>query len=515
MKSTTFTLLIVLLSLQGFSQNVLISDTLDPNEPSIIIDPKNPNILIAGANLDNYYISKDTGHTWSVSQIASSYGVWGDPVVAVDTNSDFYFFHLANMPGGNWIDRIVCQKSTDTATSWSDGTYTGLNGTKAQDKQWCAIDRNKNYMYLTWTQFDAYGSDLPADSSNILFSKSTDGGINWTSPLRINQIAGNCTDRDTTVEGAVPCIGPNGEIYVAWAGKDGIYFDKSTDEGANWLANDIHADSMPGGWDFNMPGIYRCNGLPVTACDISGGQHNGTIYINWADQRNGVNNTDIWLSKSTNGGNTWSAPIKVNDDTTQTHQFFTWMTIDQTTGYLYFVFYDRRAYNDSRTDVYMAISKDGGATFTNKKISDSPFVPDAGIFFGDYTNIIAHNNIVRPIWTRLNNGQLSIWTDITPMGSDSIINSINKPGGHLTATNYPNPASDLTYVSFKLHEPTKVSLIMYDMQGREVMRLLDNTIQDYGKHIIPISVKGLKPGSYVCKLLAQNEQKALRVIVVE
>lgn len=515
MNKTLFACIIIFTSQFMVAQNVTISSANSPNEPSIMIDPKNPHILVVGANLDNYYISKDTGRTWNVNQLSSSFGVWGDPVIAVDTNSHFYFFHLANMQGANWIDRIVCQKSTDSATTWSDGTYTGLNGTKAQDKQWCAIDRNKNYMYLTWTQFDAYGSDLPSDSSNILFSKSVDGGLSWTAPLRINQIAGDCNDRDTTVEGAVPCIGTNGEIYVAWAGAGGIYFDKSTDEGNNWLANDILVDPMPTGWDMHVPGMYRCNGLPVTACDISGGPNNGTIYINWTDQRNGANNTDVWLSKSTDGGNTWSSPARVNNDLTQTHQFFSWMTIDQTTGYLYFVFYDRRAYTDNRTDVYMAISKDGGTTFTNKKISESPFVPDEGIFFGDYTNIVAHNNIVRPIWTRLSNGVLSIWTDVTPINADSAVSINNEPGADFTATNYPNPSSDVTYVSFKLHEPTKVSLVMYDMQGREVIRLLDNTIQDYGKHIIPISLKGLKAGSYVCKLQSQNEQKALRVIVVE
>ena len=75
-----------------------------------------------------------------MNTLTSSYGVWGDPVIDVDNLGNFYFFHLSNIPDQK-IDRIVCQKSTDKGNSWSDGTFTGLNGTKNQDKQWSVIDR--------------------------------------------------------------------------------------------------------------------------------------------------------------------------------------------------------------------------------------------------------------------------------------------------------------------------------------------------------------------------------------
>ncbi len=116
----------VCLSILSQAQNVLISDQNDPNEPCIVIDPKQPNVLIVGANLDNYYVSTDTGNTWTVNQLTSGFGVWGDPVLVVDTQSAYYFFHLSNTPGGNWIDRMVCQKSTDNGSTWSNGSYTGL-----------------------------------------------------------------------------------------------------------------------------------------------------------------------------------------------------------------------------------------------------------------------------------------------------------------------------------------------------------------------------------------------------
>ncbi|MEZ5146518.1 MAG: sialidase family protein [Bacteroidales bacterium] len=67
--------------------------------------------------------------------------------------------------------------------------------------------------------------------------------------------------------------------------------------------------------------INRCNGLPITVCDLSGGPNNGTIYINWSDQSNGEDDTDVWVVKSTDGGDTWSEPMRVNDDPPGKQQF--------------------------------------------------------------------------------------------------------------------------------------------------------------------------------------------------
>lgn len=102
----------------------------------------------------------------------------------------------------------------------------------------------------------------------------------------------------------------------------------------------------------------------------------------------------------------------VNNDTGTSHQFFNWMTIDQSNGYIYVVFYDRRAYTDNFTDVCLAISSDGGSTFDNVQISETPFLPEASTFMGDYTNIAAVDGIIRPIWTRLDSSRLSVWTAI-------------------------------------------------------------------------------------------------------
>ncbi|MBK9248686.1 MAG: T9SS type A sorting domain-containing protein [Ignavibacteria bacterium] len=503
---------------QLFAQNVMISNKDFPHEPSIMISPKHPGTIIAGSNIDNYHISTDTGRTWTSKKLTSSYGVWGDPIIAVDTTGSFYFFHLSNPPKGIWIDRIVCQKTTDNGSSWNDGTFMGRNGTKAQDKESCAIDIRNNNLYLTWTQFDKYGSKSTADSSTILFSKSTDGGESWSNPLRLNSIAGDCIDNDNTVEGATPACGPNGELYVSWAGPLGLVFNKSLDQGQSWLPQEKIVDPFPDGWYYDIPGIQRANGLPFTVCDVSQSPYRGTIYINWSDQRNGVENTDIWIIKSTDHGDTWSAPIKVNDDASNRHQFFTSMTIDQTTGHLYCLFYDRRNYSGDSTDVYLAISIDGGNTWANRKVSQSPFVPNPDVFFGDYTGITAHDGIVRPIWTRLHFGAMSIWTDLRHH-NDYITSSVplSEFPESFSFENYPNPSDEFVFVSFKLRSQATVNLKVYDVHGNIVSSIISNESRSYGKYVEKINVKKLNipSGMYMLSLSIDGEVKTAKQFFIK
>lgn len=394
------------------------TDPMGPCEPTICVNPKNPKNIVAGAILDRYYWSEDGGLTWQSNKLESTSGVFGDPVLIADWSGNFYYSHLSDPEKGGWssprlLDRIVIQKSTNGGKTFDDGSWCGLRHPKDQDKQWMVADPKTGHLLCTWTEFDKYDSrDTAKDHSRILFSKSTDGGKNWSEALAISRFEGDCLDDDNTTEGAVPAFGPNGEVYVAWAWNNRIWFDRSLDGGKTWLANDIRIADQPGGWSFDIPGITRCNGMPVLVCDLSNGPNRGALYVNWADQRNGEKDTDIWLAQSTDGGKTWSQPVRVNDDGKGNQQFLSWLAIDQTTGYLYVVFYDRRAHDEKRTDVYVAVSQNGGKSFKNLKISESPFEPFSLVFFGDYNHISAHNGVVRPIWTRMDRGILSVWTAI-------------------------------------------------------------------------------------------------------
>jgi hypothetical protein len=503
---------------QSFSQhpNVLISTSHYPNEPSISINPGNTNQLVAASNMENFYISSDGGLTWTEGILESPWGVNGDPCIVCDTAGNFYFFHLSDPPGGgNWLDRIVCQKLPSGSTQWSPGSYTYHLAGKHQDKEWAFVNPLNNEIYATWTQFDQYGSSDPQDSTLILFSKSSDGGESWYGMRRLSQHGGNCLDGDSTVEGAVPAVGPDNEIYVSWSSPQGIYFDRSLDGGNTWLDQDIFVCSQPGGWDFDIPGIARCNGFPVTCCDMSNSPYRGNIYINFSDQRNGDTDTDIWLIKSSDGGNTWSTLKRVNDDPPGKHQFFTWMTIDQTNGYLYFVFYDRRNHSYENTDVYMAVSKDGGETFTNFKVSESPFLPEPTIFFGDYTNITAHNNVIRPIWTRLHNDNLSIYTAIVDPTAVGIQEDITSPFA-ITEV-YPNPFEYCTHLSYKIVQNCHITIKIMNSLGKEIITLMDNEEKTTGRYIETFNSEQyqLTPGVYFFQLTSDASLEKRQMILIE
>jgi hypothetical protein len=412
--SRTFLILFLIsvcstLSSQELSlRNVKIAGYSNPNEPSISIHPKKPKLMAVGVNLNRVYISRNGGRKWKGRSMESDFGVWGDPVMHFNSNGRLFYFHLANPKIGNWIDRIVCQYSDDKGKSWTPGSFTGLDGKKAQDKHWVTSDGNK--LYLTWTQFDKYGSKEPDHYSNIHFSMSEDGGDSWSPAKRINEVSGDCIDSSNTTEGAVPALGLNGEIYVSWVGPAGLRFDRSTDGGKTWLEEDIEIDPEYLEWNYSIPGIYRCNGMPITLVDRSQGPNRGTIYVCWSDQRNGKDDTDIFMAKSKDGGNSWSAPKRINDDPAGKHQFMCWMTIHPETGDLYTVFYDRRNMEGNETQVYLAYSRDGGERFTNLRISEESFTPNELQFFGDYTNIAVSKNYLRPVWARMDKVATSVWT---------------------------------------------------------------------------------------------------------
>ncbi len=378
-------------------------------EPSIAIHPKKPKIMIAGTVLNGYYYSKNGGKRWKSKSLESPYGVYGDPVLVFDTIGRPYYFHLSSYTETSHLDRIICQSADNVCGQFNEGTFPKPNGTKVQDKHWIVVNPKTNDLYMTWTQFDAYNSADSKDSSIIVFSKSSDQGKTWSDPLRISKFGGDCLDDDETVEGAVPAVGPNGELYVTWAGPKGLLMQKSLDGGDTWLSEEVQLGKQWGGWTLEIPGMDRANGLPVLKCDLSNGQNRGTLYLNWCDQRNGEENTDVFIMKSTDGGATWSEAIKVNQDDSQKHQFYTWMDVDQSSGYIYFVYYDRRNHSDNQTDVYMSVSKDGGKTFIDTKLSKTPFTPSEDVFFGDYLNIAAVNGVIRPIWPRMDDDLITLW----------------------------------------------------------------------------------------------------------
>ncbi len=380
--------------------------------PSIAINKLNPLNIVVGIAPDLIVTTPDKGATWSQSTLSSPFGAYGDPIIVSSPKGNLFHFGLADpdkkAAGDGWLDRIICQESIDAGKTWNEISFLGNNPPTDQYRPWPAVHPRKNLMCMTWTQFDTFGNKDPNCQSTILFSKSLNGK-RWSKPVQVSESPGGCLDDGLAAEGAVPAIGSDGKIYVAWANRGNVYFDRSFDEGTTWLQSDLLIAKQEGGWAMTIPGLKNCNGLPMLAIDNGAGRFHGELYLVWADQKNGKDDTDIWLIRSLNRGDYWSKPVKINKDSSRTHQYLPRITVDPTNGHVYIVYYDRRNYQDSQTDVYLAYSTDGGNSFNEVKISESPFTPNSESFFGDYTNIDAFAGIITPTWTRADNGLTSIW----------------------------------------------------------------------------------------------------------
>lgn len=397
---------------------------IQPAEVSIAINPTNPNNIIGVSfqyanpgGVSNFaYVTTDGGKTWKTMATKNVKGITqGDDVITFDASGAAHHAFIAfagiRVPRPRRaVTGIIVNSTRDGGTSWEEpvpaidhlNSVTPFEDKPAITTDMSADSRFKNSIYLAWTRFDEYQGDgfkgtEPDCKSHIFFTASRDGGKTFAMPFRISDSTGDCADSDNTLEGAVPATGVNGEVYVVWAGPKGLYFDKSLDGGLTFGKDKIIAE-MPGGWDIEMEGIERSNGMPVTKVDISQSPHRGTIYVNWIDQRNG--DTDVFLMASKDGGQSWSQPLRVNDDQVKNGkaQFFTWMAVDPVDGAINIVFYDRRDYSGTKTALTLARSIDGGKTFVNHKVNLAPFECHKEVFFGDYIGIDAYGGLVTPIF---------------------------------------------------------------------------------------------------------------------
>jgi hypothetical protein len=380
----------------------------NPNETTIVINPKSPNFVTGASNINILYLSSDSGKTWTETTATTSLGIYGDPVLINDKNGKIYFAHLSKnlrKTGYNSLDKIVVQFSEDYGKTFSDGVGIGFNQDKMQDKPWMSLDEFDGSpfygnLYISWTEFDKYGSKDPKDSSRIRFSRSSDGGKTFSEAITVSDKTGDCLDSDNTPEGVTTAALPDGTICITWSAFGSIWMDRSTDGGKTW-GKDQAIASQVGGWDMDIEHIYRSNGFPFLVSDRSGGPHLGRLYMLWGDKRLG--DADVWHIYSDDAGNTWSSPIRVHKDAESNgkDQFLGHIAVDPSSGYIYTIFYDRRhSANNVFMDTYLAWSEDGGQSFRNKRLTAHSFAPPGTkIFFGDYIGIAAQQNLIVPLWT--------------------------------------------------------------------------------------------------------------------
>lgn len=367
--------------------------TKNPNETSIALHPVKNGFLVGGSNVDNIYWSANGAKSWNHLRATSALGIYGDPILHyADTN--LFFAHLSKTKGkkyGDWFDRIVVQQ-IHSIEPWQETSYSvGFNNGKMQDKPWLSSDHHSSYsgsVYVSWTEFDEYDSEDEEDRSRIRFSAYRLDIDSFSTAITVSDTTGGCVDDDNTLEGATTAVGKNGTIYMAWSGFEKIYFDKSLDGGKTWGADKIVAD-QPEGWDMAMPNIFRANGMPFLACDTQ----TNLLFLVWADEQNG--NADIWLKTSKDGGETWSKRIKINQDSTLSHQYFPNIAYHQPSHTLYVAWWDQR--NSPRNlfyDIYTATYSPQTGVQEFRITPKSIPLPGKEFFYGDYIDVdVNHSSI--------------------------------------------------------------------------------------------------------------------------
>ena len=389
----------------------IVPTTGNQTELSATIWKSNPNYVFVGANSDpgqGYYFTTNGGTSWSGGDLLpGSVAISSDPACVFDNTGRLYFNYFDNA--------MICDRSTNGGSNWL-GRVTVPS--TSFDKNHMAVDDNPaspyyGRVYVVWANF------TPSSPPTVI-SYSTNNGVSFSAMQQIGSPLSGHYEQGCNVQ-----IAPNGDVYCIWAcpssgvlTEDFIGFTKSTNGGVTWSSiSYIDINGIRGNI---LSTNIRVNSFPSMAVDRSGGSKNGYIYITWT-QKNlapAGSDADIVFCYSSNGGNNWSAPVRVNDDPINNgkQQFFPWMTVDQTNGNISIVFYDTRDVSSADScHTYVAYSQNGGSSFTNIKVSDmaqrpAPLSGYATGYYGDYIAITAHNNVIWPFWMDKRVGPAQVYT---------------------------------------------------------------------------------------------------------
>jgi len=413
--------------------NVDVSNECGPqSETYITLNPASSKSLAAGSNEIfrdpmRGYFSTDSGSTWGAVDVPLPPPLQGtndtrfgsDPSLVFDSRGNlFYSYIVVYFGAGNGVDgsQMAVARSTDGGKSYPQLTLFGFQSgsNHFNDKPMITADAIpaspfRDRVYVAW---DA-ASGGNATDGGIRLARSSDAGATF-SVARVDNPSGPGQGI-----GAVPFVGPNGEVYVAWNDYKNnlIAFNRSLDGGVTWDAQRTLSQKTAA-FDVGIPAELFRRALVYPACDAdrSSGAHRGRLYCSWMDLTPaGV--TDILVSFSDDRGSTWTAPQPVTDQLTQlVDRFNHWLAVDPVTGDVNLSFYDTR--NDTTgsrfmTDTFFTQSVDGGVTFRSPNVRASSVSSNEhdcnGIFpcsaidyfnqQGDYEGLASRGGVSHPIWT--------------------------------------------------------------------------------------------------------------------
>jgi hypothetical protein len=441
------------------------SDLSAPHpETSIAVNPTNPLNLIGSAgdyqivyNSSGQFVSStgysrahvtfDGGQTWTNFTVpfnTNLYTLTGDPGVAFDADGTAYFSTLGSTilaNGQRTPEDIQVAHSVNGGQSWSvpvrvaagSGTATGAE--IDNDKPYIAAWGHGNAI-VTWTEF-IYGSNHSFEASPIFASLTHDGGNTWTAPLQISpQKLGFQANQFS-----VPVMAADGSLYVAFINLEQPSFENARDQYLVVKVDPVTgkavrdpvkvADLVDGREDYPVnvdnrttyqDSEFRTDSDGNITADPTNALH---LVVVWSDMRNSTlpaptdpyqakTNSDIIMSQSLDGGNTWSAPtaLAIPHD-----QFMPWGAYNAR-GQLQIGFFDR-SYDPANHKYGYTLASEttpGSLNFTEQQVTTAlsdptqgdaaffavtvnPNFPHATTFIGDYGNIAISPNGVAAFWT--------------------------------------------------------------------------------------------------------------------
>ena len=360
------------------------------NEPSISVDPTNGSKMVIGWRQFNsvtsnfrqggYGYTSNGGTTWTFPGVLENNVFRSDPVLGCDDTGRFLYLSLL--------------QSFDV-TMWRSlnggQNFTNIGPAKGGDKQWFVIDNNAastghGFQYQFWDNASPFAPNE--------FSRSTDGGFTWMNPITI----------PNAPQWGTPDVDSNGNLFFGgvttsltqfWclrstnAKNGGVTptFDQSTQVNMGGVID--YFDTI------NPEGLI---GQVFLAADRSGTSSNNNVYMLASVQPTGFSTgSDVMFVRSTNGGQTFSAPHRINDDPIN-HSKWHWMgTLSVApNGRIDSVWLDtRNAANNTDSQLFYSYSFDGGVTWAPNVAVSNSFNPFLGYpnqnKMGDYMTIVSDN----------------------------------------------------------------------------------------------------------------------------
>lgn len=410
---------------------------VDFAEGNIAEKPGTPSWYFAAYNTNGTHHTED-GVVWAINNPSFGVSVQGDPVQTYDSIGNLYY---ENMYGNITGCKVVV--STDNGATWS----TAVTAIAGVDKNWMAADQTNgpyaNYVYTTMTR-----------NGGGNFARSTDYGQTWTTTFQPGT---------QSLPGMMVCVGAyqnvqGGAVYVVTnsgsAFASTYTFYRSLDGGATF--NLMSSQAFSGYVGTNVNGRnsvqnMRTRPYPFIAADNSFGPNRGRLYLVYAsnDPPGDGNKPDIWSRYSDNGGTTWSAAVKVNDDagTSQHNQWHPAIWCDKETGRLYVNWMDTRDTPTSDSAlIYASYSDNGGVSFvTNHAISNKKMKINCGScggggtprYQGDYNGMVSNKKVSMSSWADFRNGSFLSLTAYFPdfaMALDKTADTLYTPLDETTFT---------------------------------------------------------------------------------